>query len=240
MSSHAGAGGGGAGRLVAGVAVRVATALVIAGLTIALFYNPVWVSFEQARSDAAAWTGWTPAEVDAVTRDLVAEVWAGPGTFDQQVAGVPVFEERERSHMVDVRRVLLSFYAVVVLGAVTLLAAGAASRGSRWFWRAVARGAAGLAIGAAVVGAAFFVFFDTAFTLFHEVFFAAGTWSFDPATDRLVQLFPYQFWTETSVAIAVVGLGLTLGVWVVARRMARPRGGPPVAAGAMVVGGDLS
>ncbi len=111
MSSHAGAGGGGAGRLVAGVVVGVATALVIAGLTIALFFNPAWVSFEQARSDAAAWTGWTPAEVDAVTRDLVAEVLAGPGTIAQQVAGVPVFEERERSHMSSAARPL-SFYAV--------------------------------------------------------------------------------------------------------------------------------
>ncbi len=94
-----------------------------------------------------------------------------------------------------------------MLGAVTLLLAGAASRGSPWFWRAVARGAAGLAIGAAVVGAAFFVFFDTAFTLFHELFFAAGTWGFDPATDRLVQRFPYPCWTERQVGDAVVGLG---------------------------------
>ena len=84
----------------------------------------------------------------------------------------------------------------------------------------------GLAIGTVAVGGAFFVFFDTAFTLFHTLFFAEGTWTFDPATDRLVQLFPYQFWTETSVAIAVVGLALSIGVWAVARRPARPRRSP--------------
>jgi len=36
-----------------------------------------------------------------------------------------------------------------------------------------------------------------------------------------VQFFPDQFWTETSAAIAVVGLAVTVGTWAVARRMAR-------------------
>jgi integral membrane protein (TIGR01906 family) len=104
----------------------------------------------------------------------------------------------------------------------------------------VGAGAAGLAVGAAVVGGAFLLFFDAAFTLFHQLFFSAGTWTFDPATDRLVQLFPYQFWTETSVAIAAVGLALTIAAWAIARRLAG-RGGPPrVPVGAPVGGGDAS
>jgi len=239
--SAAGAEGrSGGGRRLAGVAVAVATALVITGASIALFFNPAWVSFAQGRASAAAYTGWTPEQVDAVTRDIVLEVWFGPGTFDLEVAGVPVFEERERSHMADVRGVVLAFCALVAVALAVLVVAGVASRGSRWFWRAVAFGAGGLAVGAIVIGGAFLVFFDTAFTLFHQLFFAAGTWTFDPATDRLVQLFPYQFWTETSVAIAVVGLAVTLGVWAVARRAARPRGGPPAPAGAVVSGGDVS
>jgi integral membrane protein (TIGR01906 family) len=214
------------GRRLAGVAVAVATALVITGATIALFFNPAWVSFAQGRADAAAYTGWPAAEVDAVTREIVLEVWLGPGTFEQTVAGGPVFEARERSHMADVRGVVLRFYAFVLLGAVVLLVAGIRSRGSRWFWRAVGSGAKLLAVVTIAVGSAFLLFFDTAFTLFHELFFAAGTWTFDPATDRLVQLFPYQFWTETSIAIAVVGLVLTVGVWLLARRLAGPAGTP--------------
>ena len=83
-------------------------------------------------------------------------------------------------------------------------------------------GAKLLAVGTVAIGIAFALAFDTAFTLFHELLFPAGSWTFDPATDRLVQLFPYQFWTETSVAIAVVGLLLATGTWLVARRLARP------------------
>ena len=240
MSAAGAEGRSGLGRRLAGIAVAFAAALVITGASIALFFNPAWVSFAQGRGNAAAYTGWTPEQVDTVTRDIVLEVWFGPGTFAQDVAGQPVFVERERSHMADVRAIVLAFYALVAVAFATLVIAGVASRGSRWFWRAVSIGAGGLAVGAIVIGGTFLVFFDTAFSLFHQLFFAAGTWSFDPATDRLVQLFPYQFWTETSVAIAVVGLGLTLCVWALARRLAGPRGGPPVAAGAVAAGGDAS
>lgn len=223
MSATGLEGRSGFGRRLAGIAVACATALVITGASIALFFNPAWVSFAQGRANAAAYTGWTPGQVDTVTRELVLEVWLGPGTFDQQVAGKPAFDGRERSHMVDVRGVVLAFYALVAVALAVLLVGGVAARGSRWFRRAVALGAGGLAVGAVVIGGAFLLFFDTAFTLFHQLFFAAGTWTFDPATERLVQLFPDQFWAETSVAIAVVGLGLTLGVWAAARRPARPR-----------------
>ena len=234
-----GDGSAGPGRLLAGFAVAVATALVIGGVTIALFFNPAWVSFAQARADAAAWTGWTPEQVDAVTRDVVLEVWLGPGTFEQELDGQPVFDERERSHMADVRGVVLGFYAAVAARARPRSSwPGSPRAGRRWFWRAVGTGAKVLAVGTIAVGVAFFLLFDTAFTLFHQVFFAEGTWTFDPATDRLVQLFPYQFWTETSVAIAVVGLVLTTAVWAVAQRLAGPRDGRPVPDGALAPGGD--
>ncbi len=215
---------GGASGVAAAWLTSIATGVALVGVAIALFFNPLWVSLEQARSSAEAYTGWTLAETQAVGADVVREVWLGPGTFAQAVDGVPVFDARERSHMDDVRRVVLTF-AVVVLAAVVALAAGAwvarrpAGRRARW-WRAVSRGAALTAIGASVAGAAFAIFFDQAFTVFHELFFAAGTWTFDPATDRLVQLFPDPFWTETTVVIAVVGLGLTVGTWVFARRRA--------------------
>lgn len=212
---------GGALGAAAAWLTSIATGLALIGLTIALFFNPLWVSLEQARSNAESYTGWTLAETQAVGADVVREVWLGPGTFAQAADGVPVFNARERSHMDDVRRVVLAFAAVVLAAAAVLLARAWAARRSavrraRW-WRAVSRGAAITAIGASVAGVAFAVFFDQAFTLFHGLFFAAGTWTFDPATERLVQLFPDPFWTETTVVIAVVGLGLTTATWAIAR-----------------------
>jgi integral membrane protein (TIGR01906 family) len=72
-----------------------------------------------------------------------------------------------------------------------------------------------------VVGVAFALFFDQAFELFHEIFFPPGTYMFDPRTDRLVQLFPDQFWSETSVAIALAVLVMAVAVALWARRLGR-------------------
>ena len=88
------------------------------------------------------------------------------------------------------------------------------------FWRAVRAGAALLAVGVVAVGIVGLVAFDAAFEVFHRLFFAGGTYTFDPRTDRLVQLFPQRFWFETSVAVGVVILVLCAGTaWLAGRRL---------------------
>ena len=205
---------------IASMVIGLATVLTLVGIAIGLFFNPAWVAFEQDRTRADLWTGYAPATVHTVTNSVLGEVYLGPGTFAQSVDGNAVFNARERAHMSDVHGVVVMFFALVIVGVLVLMAGGFRARGAAWFWRAVARGAAILAVGAVVIGVAFALAFDQAFTLFHDLFFAAGTWSFDPATDRLVQLFPDAFWTETSVAIAVAGLLLTAVTWAFARRQA--------------------
>jgi integral membrane protein (TIGR01906 family) len=207
----------------AGIAIGSATVVMLVGIAIGLFFNPVWVSFEQGRTRADLWTGYTPQAVRTVTDSVLGEVYLGPGTFAQTVDGVPAFNDRERAHMANVRGVVVAFFGLVLVAAAVLVVGGIRSRGASWYWRAIARGSAVLAAGAVIVGIAFGLAFEQAFTLFHDLFFAPGTWSFDPATDRLVQLFPDAFWTETSVAIAIVGLVLTLGTWAFARRRAASR-----------------
>jgi integral membrane protein (TIGR01906 family) len=205
-------------RSAASVAVGTATVLSLVGAAVALFFNPAWVAFEQGRTAADLWTGYPPATLRAVTDAVLREVYLGPGTFAQAVDGAAVFNARERSHMADVHGVVVVFFALVLAAIAVVVAGGLAARGARWYWRAVGRGAASLAAGTVVVGIAFTLAFDQAFTLFHGLFFPAGTWEFNPATDRLVQLFPEAFWTETSVAVALVGLVLTTATWAFARR----------------------
>jgi integral membrane protein (TIGR01906 family) len=79
-----------------------------------------------------------------------------------------------------------------------------------------------LAVGVVVGGLIAFFAFDAAFELFHRLFFAGGSYSFNPATDRLVQLFPDAFWSETTIAVGAVILILTL---IVARFAGRKASG---------------
>ncbi len=72
------------------------------------------------------------------------------------------------------------------------------------------------------VGVGAVVAFDALFELFHQVFFPAGSYTFDPATERLVQLFPFQFWEETAAVVGVVIVAVALGVAYLAGHRARP------------------
>ncbi|HEX7496213.1 MAG TPA: DUF1461 domain-containing protein [Candidatus Limnocylindrales bacterium] len=206
---------------ITAVAAAVATPFVIVAAAVLLFLNPIWVGFDQDRSDVAELTGYTPSQVQQVTGSILSDLVFGPPTFDVAIDGQPVLDQRSRAHMSDVRSVLTSLGIVALIAALVLAAIGVASRGRRWFWRATEVGASVLAGGVVVVGLAFAVFFDQAFEVFHRIFFPPGTYSFDPLTEKLVQLFPDQFWAETSLALAVAVLVLSLAVRAGARRLGR-------------------
>jgi len=59
------------------------------------------------------------------------------------------------------------------------------------------------------------IFWDSAFVLFHRVFFTGDTWLF-PYSDTLIRLFPVNFWQDifgvAAVGTAVTGLAAWLGL----------------------------
>ncbi|MGZ8527245.1 MAG: lipoprotein intramolecular transacylase Lit [Candidatus Limnocylindrales bacterium] len=191
-------------RALLSVLVAAATVVVIAGVSVVAFLNPIWVGFEQDRAGAAALTGLSPDQLHAVTGDVLHDLIVGPPAFAQTVAGTAAFSDRERAHLVDVRTVFIAFGAAAVLGVLILVNARLASGGAVWCRRAIGTGALVLAGAVVIGGIVLALAFEQAFEVFHELFFAGGTYTFDPATDRLVQLFPSQFWEETSLAVGVV------------------------------------
>jgi len=201
--------------------IAAATALVILGVSILPFLTPAYIHVEQVRSGADRETGYDQGTLDAVTGSIVHDLLLG-GDFATPVGGTPVLNEREQAHMRDVRGVFQGFFALVVISFVVL---GWSFRRARdpearaATWRAVGSGARGLAIGVAVAGAFALLAFDAAFEVFHELFFSAGSFTFDPRTDHLVQLFPEQFWSETAIAVGVVSIVIALvTAWAAGRR----------------------
>lgn len=210
--------------------VASATALVILGASIAPFLAPAYIRLEQDRVGVGALTGFAPGELDAIAGSLIGDLVLWRGDFDVAVGGAPVLNDRERSHMRDVRGVFAGFFALVGFGAVVLLIAARRATGTEArlaLWRGVSGGARGLAIGLAIVGAITVLAFDAAFEVFHRLFFSSGSYTFDPATDRLVQLFPVTFWSETAMAVGVVTLVVALvTMWRARRGTASPNANP--------------
>jgi hypothetical protein len=142
------------------------------------------------------------------------------GDFNIDLGGGAAFyTPGEVAHLRDARAVLHLFVALAVASLTFVIAALVHRPHDARRWGAVARGGAGLAIGAVVVGVVGFLAFDAAFELFHRVLFPGGNWEF-PADSNMIRLYPFEFWQLTAVGLGVlcvIGGGL---VWWVARRRA--------------------
>lgn len=208
------------------LAVGASTAIVILALTVLPFLTPAWVGFEQGRAQSAAWTGFTTADLRTVTDSILTDLVVGPPDFDVAIAGTPVLKPAERAHMRDVRSVFAGFYLVAAIALAVLAVAWFAARRSRGparaeFLRAVRGGAAALAVVLVIAGAVAAVAFDAAFEVFHSLFFPAGSYNFNPQTDRLVQLFPDAFWSETTMVVGGVAFAASALLFVALGRRLR-------------------
>ena len=209
---------------IAAIATAVAASIVVIAIAILPFLTPAWVSFEQGRAQAAAWTGFSDANLATATNAILHDLVLGPPDFAVEINGAPVLEQRERAHMRDVRGVFAGFFLIAAIAAVGLavLVAGARRRGHpERAWSAISTGMRVLIVGIVVAGVVAAVAFDQLFAIFHQLFFPAGSFTFDPRTDRLVQLFPFAFWSETTIVLGVVIVVAATLLSVVTRRLAR-------------------
>lgn len=208
-----------------------ATALILAlpwflALTSLLpLVSPVFLRFQYARPDVPPSSRFSPEERQAFAEasahyllsgediDYLANLRTGDGS--------PLFNERELTHMVDVKVLLGKAIKLdVLLGLVIAASLGflfsqkeTRHRAPRYLLIAALVGPALAALALVVVPLQFQWFFVE----FHHVFFEGETWLF-PRTDTLIQLFPEMFWFNalqawlvlTITASAIVAIGAYL------------------------------
>ena len=132
--------------------------------------------------------------------------------------GSPLFNERELSHMHDVKNVVQAVLWIGYATWILLLGLGLWARFGGW-WQELVGGlrrggwlTVGLVALLGIFGATSFWQF---FTLFHDLFFSAGSWQFF-YSDTLIRLFPLPFWEDAflfaGVLDVVCGLALGLGL----------------------------
>jgi integral membrane protein (TIGR01906 family) len=135
--------------------------------------------------------------------------------------GTPLYNERELSHMADVKNVVqgaLNVWSIslAILALITFLAwrgqwttdyINGLRRGGMWMiGLAVALGL--IAGGGILVNPDVFWQF---FTLFHKIFFTGDSWLFY-YSDTLIRLFPMRFWEDAFLWAAILALGGGVGL----------------------------
>ncbi len=137
--------------------------------------------------------------------------------------GSPLFNERELSHMADVKRLAQSSF--ITWGILIVLLAGSAFLAYRQKWmpawgRSVSMGG-WITIGLIIT---IFVFiltsFNTLFTDFHHLFFSGNSWLF-LYSDSLIRLFPIAFWQDAFIIVGIVAAILAVAAGILGAKLTR-------------------
>jgi len=129
--------------------------------------------------------------------------------------GQPIYNQRELSHMSDVKTVVQNLLVLWYGDLILLIALGALAWHYGWwegFVQAVRYGGL-LTAGLLVALAAFAsISFWKFFSWFHSLFFSGDSWLFE-FTDTLIRLFPIRFWQDAVAYIGVFSIGIGLLLW---------------------------
>ncbi|MDD5368526.1 MAG: TIGR01906 family membrane protein [Anaerolineaceae bacterium] len=135
--------------------------------------------------------------------------------------GTPIYNERELSHMQDVKNLVQKTLGLWRIGLIVLIALVLVAWRRGW-GLALRRGLStgGWITVGVVIGILVGVMtgFDWLFTEFHHLFFAGDTWLF-LYSDTLIRLFPIRFWMDAFILVGVLCLavGAALG-WFLQKR----------------------
>lgn len=135
--------------------------------------------------------------------------------------GRPLYNERELSHMLDVKLLTQQVLAVWMVLLFVLAGLGAWAWRSGWwvdFRRMLGRGGQVTVILILLLLVYVSINFVQLFTQFHEIFFQGDSWLF-LFSDTLIRLFPLRFWQDVFIGLGVLTLGGGAALWWQARKL---------------------
>lgn len=163
---------------------------------------------------------WSEFAISYLTNDAGIE-YLGDLRFPD---GQPLYNERELSHMVDVKNLVQAAYRAwwIMLAVLLGLALWAWRAGwSNQYLRALSRGGWSTLGLIAVVLVAVLVSFSALFTQFHRLFFTGDTWVFE-WSDTLIRLFPMRFWRDAFILVGALTISGAL-LCIFAGKNAKPQ-----------------
>ena len=184
--------------VAAAFGVALGVVILLAGPLV--LFNPAFTSLLQERHGVAQAFGVPQEEVERVTSEVLVDLFTD-GDFDAAFAGeLPLLNERERSHMHDVARLVRILAIAVVVAAIAAVLSAARMRSEpRRVGAVMLRTASVIGAAALALALTFAVAFEPAFLAFHAIFFPPGSFLFEPGSN-LITLFPEAFWFDASLA----------------------------------------
>nr|WP_320026112.1 TIGR01906 family membrane protein [uncultured Acetobacterium sp.] len=196
----------------------------VSGIEAAVFDKAFYMD-QMEKNQVTQNTGIYPPDMELVVDEIINYLKGTREDFDIKARLAPenaknvnesvsIFNEKEITHMDDVRDLLLFFLglrdAAMILALIAFLIL------LKYNWKAIIKalfyGSAIFLVILLVIGLNFIFNFNDTFILFHQLFFSNDLWMMDPSTDRLIWIVPEPFFfamISRMVVYIMVPLGLT-------------------------------
>jgi len=198
--------------------------ILLMSATLAWAFNSLWIYKNGfAKYDVGQPLGLSPAELDRSAQELIdyfnnthQEFLDINVTYDTGDTA-PLFDQADILHMKDVKGLVWVDYRLLLAAAIYTLVYIAASfvlnrRNGRHDLALGAEWGGGVTVALlCFLGMFAVISFNWFFTTFHEIFFPQGNWQFDEG-DHMITLFPYGFWSDVTLLVGLVTLGLAVVV----------------------------
>ncbi len=204
----------------------VASVLIVLAIAItcinAVCFDASYYKEEYAKLGTAEYVGVSEPELFAATDILLGYLKGSPSTLDLPVHAnggqEEYYSEREKQHMVDVRKLYQGAIVVMILcyavGIVMLLACILVNRKQSfpYVMRGLFWGTLALLVGFGLLAAYVATDFNRFWVQFHELFFTNDLWILDPAVSRMIRMFETQFFFDMVTRILAVFIGIVTGI----------------------------
>ena len=157
-------------------------------------------------------TGVSLEDLDEITTMLLDYLNDKRDDLDMQVEKwgqmKPVFDERETSHMVDVKNLYAFFqnvmYIALIFSTAILIFLFRKDGKSQFFTLAVKGYVSALVVAiilCVIFAITFTIGFNSFWTLFHKVMFTNDLWLLDPRVSTMINMYPLPFWLAMCTVI---------------------------------------
>ena len=200
-------------KAVLNLLVTLSIPLILCTLSILVLLSPVFVNFEYQRpgfpEDSYGFSSEERLDFGNQTRRYLFSYQSLDVLRQLEFKnGDPIYQERELTHLEDVKVVIQSLLRVFYAAVAVFFFGGYIARSNQWladFTGAIFRG--GRLTSILLLTMMFFTLinFQALFTSFHRVFFEGDSWLFY-YSDTLIRLFPIRFWQDVFLVFGLLTL----------------------------------
>lgn len=193
--------------------VTLSIPVILSTLSILLLLSPLFINLEYRRPGFPADNYGFSTEERLEYGNLTRRYLITTQTLDSLSElvfenGDPLYQERELSHLEDVKVVIQGLERVFFAAAGAFFLGGIIASSNDWqddFLESLFRGGRLTAILLLTVLFFTLISFQSLFTNFHKVFFEGDSWLFY-YSDTLIRLFPIRFWQDVFLAFGLLTL----------------------------------